>query len=696
MIIKGIKTVILGLVVFVFLGQSAGEVNGQPITPLPAISLSFKHGGLTSPVHVTNARDGSNRLFIVEQPGRIRIVKNGVLLATPFLDISNTGANRVLFNGEQGLLSVAFPLQFNTKGYFYVYYTNLNGNNVAARYFLTTDPDVADPNSEVILQTFLHPVFANHNGGQLAFGPDGFLYIGTGDGGSGGDPNNNAQSPGSFLGKILRIDVESVINPRIDTYVIPPSNPFFTTQGFLPEIWALGLRNPFRFSFDRFTGDLYIGDVGQNLFEEIDFQPASSPGGENYGWNIMEGFHCFNPLDFFNPLPTCNQTGLAMPVIEYNHTQLDCAVTGGFVYRGSLHPQMQGTYFYGDFCTGRIWGLQFSGGVWQSTLALDSPLLISSFGEDEAGELYVADYGTGNIYGITVRASMDFNGDAKTDILWRHTSGTVAEWVMNGTSISSVNVPGSVNSNWEIKGVGDFDGDGKADILWQETVSGTVAIWFMNGAAVTSVGIPGTISIDWQIKAVGDFNADGNADILWQHTSGLVVIWLMNGSTVTSVGVQGMVSSDWQIKGVGDFNADGNADILWQHTSGDLAVWLMNGLTVASIGAPGAISTNWQIKGIGDFDGDRMADILWQETASRTVAIWFMNGAVVSSVGVPGTISTNWQIKNTGDFNGDGKADILWQETTSGTVAVWLMNGASTASVGIVGTASSDWQIMKP
>jgi glucose/arabinose dehydrogenase len=408
---------------------------------------------MSFPVHITHAGDGSGRLFIVEQPGRIRIVKNGVLLATPFLDISSTGANRVLFGGEQGLLSVALPPQFNAKGYFYVYYTNLNGDNVAARYFLTANPDVADPNSEVILQTFLHPTFANHNGGQLAFGPDGFLYIGTGDGGSGGDPNNNGQNLNTFLGKILRIDVESVLNPRIDTYVIPPSNPFVGTPGALPEIWALGLRNPFRFSFDRLTGDLYIGDVGQNLFEEIDFQPAASPGGQNYGWSIMEGFHCFNKLDFNNPLPTCDQAGLTLPVVEYDHTQGDCSVIGGFVYRGNLHPQMQGIYFYGDTCSGKIWGLKRDGAVWQNSLLLDSPFAITSFGEDEGGELYLTDYLAGDIYRITVTWIQFGSGATPSapSITWSPFAAKFFVGVRGADSkiyIGSLNLDGSFNNDW--------------------------------------------------------------------------------------------------------------------------------------------------------------------------------------------------------------------------------------------------------
>jgi glucose/arabinose dehydrogenase len=255
--------------------------------------------------------------------------------------------------------------------------------------------------------------YANHNGGQLAFGPnDGYLYIATGDGGRGGDPHNHAQNPDSLLGKILRIDVEPIsptqtISPNYvlylpiifgtnqprSSYRIPPSNPYTQTAGYRDEIWALGLRNPWRFSFDRQTGDLYTGDVGQGSYEEIDHQPASSPGGENYAWRIMEGAHCYNAA-------SCNTTGLTLPVVEYNHS-LGCSVTGGAVYRGQDYAGMQGIYFYADYCSGRIWGLQYDGATWQSTLLDDTSYNVSTFGQDEAGNLYVTDYFAGDIYMIT-------------------------------------------------------------------------------------------------------------------------------------------------------------------------------------------------------------------------------------------------------------------------------------------------------
>jgi membrane-bound lytic murein transglycosylase B len=293
--------------------------------------------------------------------------------------------------------------------------------------------------------------------------------------------------------------------------------------------------------------------------------------------------------------------------------------------------------------------------------------------------------------------AVDFDGDKKSDVLWFHSvSGTVAIWLMNGATISSLGVPGVIPSDWQIRGIGDFNGEGKSDILWQHPASGTVAVWIMNGKTVSSVGIPGVIPSDWQIRGIGDFDGDGKSDILWQHpASGTVAVWIMNGPAISSVGVTGVIPSDWQIRGIGDFDGDGKSDILWQHpASGTVAVWIMNGPAISSVGIPGVIPSDWQIRGIGDFNGDGKSDILWQHPASGTVAVWIMNGKTVSSVGIPGVIPSDWQIRGVGDFNGDGKSDILWQHSASGTVAVWIMNGPAISSVGVPGVIPSDWQIM--
>jgi glucose/arabinose dehydrogenase len=363
----------------------------------PAISLTLINSEVTSPVSITHAGDHSGRIFVVEQNGTIQILQSFVKQPAPFLDIHTL----VSCCGERGLLGLAFPPNYASSGHFYVYYTNItNGDIVIARYNVSANPNLANANSAVIVLTIPHSTYSNHNGGQLAFGPDGYLYAGIGDGGSGGDPDNHGQSLNTLLGKVLRIDVEGnncVQNPpKPQNYCIPGSNPFISTAGARPEIWAFGLRNPWRFSFDRLTGDLYIGDVGQDAQEEIDFQPAASTGGENYGWKIREGNLCYSPS-----VGCTNPPQYVPPVAVYDHGANDangCSVTGGSVYRGpNIFMNMQGVYFYADFCKGKIYGLKNDAG-WQTQLLLTAPFTISSFGTDEFGMIYVADYSTGAIY----------------------------------------------------------------------------------------------------------------------------------------------------------------------------------------------------------------------------------------------------------------------------------------------------------
>ena len=357
---------------------------------------------LVRPVSMTNAGDGSDRLFIVEQRGRIYIMDDEIL-SEPFLNIEDRVLSPADGGGnEEGLLGLAFPPGFSEKGYFYVHYTLLNGDNVVARFEVGDDLNAADPDTEEQILVLPHPNYNNHNGGQLAFGPDGYLYISTGDGGGGGDPQDNAQDPMSLNGKILRIDVENEANQDLNgaKYIIPADNPFVGNSDYLPEIWALGLRNPWRFSFDRLTGDLYIADVGQNSLEEVNFQKADSPGGENYGWNIFEGDQCYSSS-------TCDPTGMTMPVHTYPTTTPECSITGGYVYRGSDYPALQGLYIFGDFCSGKVWGLQQNIGVWERELLKDTDLRISTFGEDEAGNLFVADMVTGILYRIVSGQSVN-------------------------------------------------------------------------------------------------------------------------------------------------------------------------------------------------------------------------------------------------------------------------------------------------
>ena len=339
------------------------------------IKLQRLVSGLDSPVFLTHAGDGGGLLYVVEQPGRIKTFDRSGNSRGTFLDI----AGRVDYGGERGLLGLAFHPGFESNGRFFVHYSR-EGENVVSE-FRRASGTKADSDSEKILLRMDDP-FSNHNGGWLEFGRDGFLYIATGDGGSGGDPLRNGQSLRTLLGKILRIDIDEG-----SPYGIPPDNPFVNRSGARKEIWAYGLRNPWRNSFDRTTGDLWIGDVGQSGLEEIDVR-ASGKGGANFGWNVMEGSRCFNSS-------SCDRSDLVLPISEYP-TQDGCAVTGGYVYRGSAFPKLVGAYFYADYCNGRIFALDAAKGLQRETgerRLLDTELSISSFGEDETGDLYVIGHG---------------------------------------------------------------------------------------------------------------------------------------------------------------------------------------------------------------------------------------------------------------------------------------------------------------
>ncbi len=355
------------------------------------ISLEPLADGFTRPATIANAGDGSGRLFIVEQGGAIWIVRDGERLEQPFLDIGELVSAR---GNEQGLLGLAFHPRYAESGLLFVYYTDTDGDDTLARYRVSENADAADQGSAVVLLSVEDPA-ANHNGGQLAFGPDGYLYVALGDGGGGGDSFGNGQNLGTLLGSILRIDVDGEGDHEGRPYGIPADNPFVGREDARPEIWAWGLRNPWRFSFDRETGDLYIADVGQNAVEEVNVQPAGSPGGENYGWNTMEGADCFRAQ-------RCDQSGLTLPAATYRHGSDEggCSITGGYVYRGQAMPQLAGAYLYSDYCTGNLWALRRAGGGWDNQLLGRLDMNPSSFGEDEAGELYVADHRGGVVYRV--------------------------------------------------------------------------------------------------------------------------------------------------------------------------------------------------------------------------------------------------------------------------------------------------------
>lgn len=348
--------------------QAGPDPASLAVTLVPYVS------GFRNPVALADPGDGTGRLFVVEKAGTIRLIRDGRIVQQPFLDVTARVESAA---SERGLLGLAFHPEFPDRNEFVVAYTAREplGRVTYSRFRVSADPDIADPTSERLIVGLPHPR-GNHNGGHVAFGPDGYLYLGTGDGGGAGDPDRSGQDPRSLLGKMLRLDIDGG-----EPYAIPGDNPFVGEPGRRDEIWALGLRNPWRYSFDRETGDLYIADVGQNQREEIDFEPAGDPGGHNYGWNIMEGSACYGAA-------TCDRTGLTLPVAEYEH-DLGCSVTGGYVYRGARFPALRGAYLFADYCSNRIWALaRDGGGTWRQAVVGQGSGGIQSFGEDSQGELY--------------------------------------------------------------------------------------------------------------------------------------------------------------------------------------------------------------------------------------------------------------------------------------------------------------------
>jgi glucose/arabinose dehydrogenase len=347
------------------------------------IHLTFSRiaKGLSQPVFITHSGDSNGRLFVVEQTGKIRVIRSGVLQSTPFLDLRS----KISTGGERGLLGLAFHPDYRTNRKFYVYYTDKSGAIVIAQYLRSSNASIAGTTGKIVLR--ITKPYANHNGGMLAFGSDRYLYAGIGDGGSGGDPGNRAQNRNVLLGKILRINIDTK-----KAYTIPPTNPYVGRAGH-DLVWAYGVRNPWRFSFDKLTHDLWIGDVGQDRYEEIDRSKVPNAGkGANYGWRQLEGNRCFNPST------GCNSTGKVKPLAVYGHS-VGCSVTGGYVYRGTTYADLSGVYIFGDYCSGRIWGVDAAGANAQAPVLLnDTPFLISSFGEDQAGNVYVINQALGQIW----------------------------------------------------------------------------------------------------------------------------------------------------------------------------------------------------------------------------------------------------------------------------------------------------------
>jgi glucose/arabinose dehydrogenase len=680
---------------------------------LPQLHATLVASGLTAPVGFIQDPSDPTVQMVIEQTGRVRVLKNGVVQSNDFLNISaSLPASNVSDLGERGLLGFAFAPDYATSGRVFVSFTNAAGNSVIARFTRSSgNPLQADASTRVDLvwpggNAYIAQPFSNHNGGNIAFGPDGYLYIGFGDGGSGNDPNHNAQNPMSLLGKMLRIDV-SGDSPH--GYTIPPTNPFAGRADVLQEIWAFGLRNPWRWSFDAqragSTGALVIGDVGQDAWEEIDYEPMNA-GGRNYGWGNREASHTNGNYTGGAP-PAVAPTPLRDPLFEYSHST-GHSITGGYVYRGRLLPaSYRGRYFFADYANSRVWSLGLTinpstgeataGSVVEHTSDLGGAATsVTSFGVDAAGELYTVSY-AGAIYRIDVSSGSPPDGCSASD-----------PYLASGGGLCT-------NGVWRPRTAGsDFNGDGRPDLIFTSTTQDAYA-WFLDrhtfvgGAWLT----PSQLAAGWRVAATGDLTGDNRPDLILQHqTSGAFAVWTMNGTTKVSEQAMAVApNSPWRIMATADVNADGAPDIVWQNvTSGEVFFWFMSasGGIASPIGFGYAenashvtqtVGGTWKIAGAGDIDGDGCADLIWEDAAGHLM-IWYMRGTTVSAQSTFSSPSVNaaWQLRAVADLNGDQHPDLIWENAATNDLYVWYLVGSRMARGDYVNPSRVNliWQIAGP
>ncbi|MGE0357591.1 MAG: PQQ-dependent sugar dehydrogenase [Burkholderiales bacterium] len=632
---------------------AAAFLAGTAHAAVPTVTLVQSATGLALPVEAVPARDGSGRLFIVQQGGRIRILRNGSLLATDFLTLNSSV---IVSGGERGLLGLAFHPQYLANGTFFIYYTaaGTGALTVAEVRRSAANPDVADAASRRVILSIPHPVNDNHNGGKIAFGPDGYLYIATGDGGGGGDPDRNAQDRGTLLGKLLRIAPDLA-----GGYAIPPGNPFAAgscAAGLCPEVYHYGLRNPWKFSFDRQTGDLYIGDVGQGSWEEIDFLPLGAPGGANFGWGVFEANACFNDNYFGAPGACAGLAGHTRPILWYDR-DAGTTVSGGFVYRGTRSAPLRGYYIYGDFGSRRVWAARRDAtGAWVSEVLLPPPAAvsaISSFAEDESGEIHIVDYGNGKLWridgpGPAAEPPLDFNRDGLVDIVLRNRiSGGVFAWFMDGTRLLADAPLFSSPTAWTVAGVADFNGDGSPDLIVRETGTGRAFIWLYSGT--TFLGDVELFGVDpvWEIVATGDVDASGTADIVMRNrATGLAFAYLMNGPAIAGSVFLFAIDPRWEIAGAADFNADGHLDLVYRDSlAGTAFVWYLANGIFQSEAFLLSVDPVWEIAQVGDFDGDGRPDVVLRHRGNGTAFVWHYDNATFLSESFLFSVSPDWEMK---------------------------------------------------
>ena len=651
------RSTIIAVLFAVFLTFPAADAAAQGVPAPLTIRLQPVLSGLSLPLYVTNARDGSNRIYILQQRGIIKVLQPGASTPTDFLNVTGVVSTS---GNERGLLGLAFHPQYPTNGRFFIYYTrNSDGALEIAEFQRSlSDPNQANPTPVRTIITIPHSSFSNHNGGTILFGPDGYLYLGTGDGGSGNDPNNNAQNINSLLGKILRIDINTPVQ-QTPAYNIPPTNPYAGATLGADEIYALGMRNPYRFSFDRSgTNQLWVGDVGQDAIEEVDIIAL----GGNYGWRVYEGDRCTN-----NDPSLCIPINYLPPVFEYSSsgsTNPRCSVTGGHVYRGIRNSLPNGSYMYGDYCSGEIllWNSN------QQSVLLDTARFISSFGEDESGELYVTDLSGGTMAKVVrAKARADFDGDLKTDVsIYRPSEGN---WYLSHSSNNTYRVQ-HFGLSEDIPVSEDYDADNISDIGVYRPSTGVFYNFRSsdNTAAIySSSGQPADIPIAADLD--GDSKADyatfrpsnGNWTILYSRTpvSPIVINFGLNGDIPT----------------VGDYDGDGKADIsIFRPSTGDW--WWMassspagSGFRVLHWGQNGDIPVQ------GDFDGDFKID---PAVFRPSTGVWYVFRSTNGSAGI-----VQWGLSTdkpaVGDYDGDGLEDIAVFRPSTG---IWyILRSANAAAL---------------
>jgi glucose/arabinose dehydrogenase len=696
-----------------------------------AINSTAIAAGFSAPVAAMAAPGDPGFLYVLEKDtGVIFRVNVDTGARTSFLDIPDAQFSR---DGERGALGLAFHPQYAANGRFFVFVTDLQGDLQVREYHRSANPLVAETTFSIVIEIPKQTGFSNHNGGWIGFSPDdGYLYIAAGDGGGSGDPGNNAQNLNVLLGKALRIDVDSDDFPTDANrnYHIPSDNPFVGVAG-ADEIWAYGLRNPWRMAFDPRNGDLYIGDVGQSAREEIDFV-AAGVGGANFGWRIMEGNLPFNPAP--PPAPQPGDPSLILPVYDYPRT-VGTTVTGGEVYTGST-ASFVGQYVFADFGSGRVFSLAIVNGAAvdgldrtaQMTGAL--PGSVVDFAVDSDGDLYAIGIG-GTIWRLDFGAgAVDvadlIDGGAGNDIL---VGGAGADTLAGGTGVDTArygvastgaawrrNVDGSWTVAAGVDGVDalttvefldftdrdvfldraprTFSGNGTSDILFLRS-DGRVAAWEVTGAAINGASILPTVGPEWTPLGTGDLSGDGRDDVLWRRNDGLVFTWTMNGGAVASAAAIASVGAEWSFLGAGDFNGDLTDDIAWRRDDGLVYIWRMNGSAIASAAGVAGVGNAWRLEGLGDFNGDGRDDFLWRRADNGQSVVWLMNDNAIQSSGFTSVqVGLDWAMVGVGDTNGDGRDDIILQHASDGTIAVWAMNGAAVASSGFAASADPDaWSV---